>query len=131
MEPLEWVFVSTFLVLVFIVFAVNPLQAAIGEAIQNNAQLQSQRLASAINLVQSAPEGTTYVFDMPKTKCNITVTGGLVRLTIMPATGGDISYTTSMIKTPVVINAGSGFTCSSRNNLQLRKRSGAVEISTS
>ncbi|MBS3051449.1 MAG: hypothetical protein J4400_04855 [Candidatus Aenigmarchaeota archaeon] len=129
MEPLEWVFVTTFLTLVFIVFAVNPLQVAIGEAIQNSAQLQSQRLASAINLVQSAPEGTTFIFDMPKLKCRVMVTNGLIKLTITPVAGADISHTVSMIKTPVIINAGpSGeFECRN-NNIQIRKRNGVVEI---
>lgn len=127
MEPLEWVFVTTFLTLVFVVFAINPLQVAIGEAIQNSAQLQSQRLASAINIAQSAPDGTTYIFDMPKLKCKVMITNGLVKLTITPIAGTDISYTVSVIKTRVNIRNGE-FECRNNNNIELKKRSGVLEI---
>src|SRR3989338_3059152 len=132
MEPLEWIFVTTFLTLVFIVFAVNPLQVAIGEAVQNSAQLQSQRLASVINIVQSSPDGTTYRFGMPNANCKVHITNGLIHMVITPVAGGDISYTVSGIKTLTVIDAGTNgeFICRSNSALEIRKRNGKVEISS-
>ncbi|KHO47687.1 MAG: hypothetical protein QT00_C0002G0347 [archaeon GW2011_AR5] len=132
MEPLEWIFVTTFLTLVFIVFAVNPLQVAIGEAVQNSAQLQSQRLASVINIVQSSPDGTTYRFNMPNANCRVLITNGLIHMSITPVAGTNISYTMSGIKTPTIINAGTNgeFACRANRLLEIRKRGGAVEISS-
>ncbi len=127
MEPLEWVFVVTTLTLVFIVFAINPLQVAIEEAIQNHAQIQAQRLASVINLAQSAPDGTTYLFDMPKLKCRFVIKNGLVHLVLMPVTGGEVTYAVSSIKTVVSI-PDREFECKGNNNIELKKRNGVLEI---
>lgn len=127
MEPLEWVFVVTALTLIFIVFAINPLQAGIDEAIQNHAQLQAQRLASMINIAESAPDGTTYTMDLPKLKCKVKITKGLVDLVITPVTGIDVSYAVSYIKTSTTVRDGE-FECRGNNNVELRKRNGVLEI---
>lgn len=126
MEPLQWVFVLTALTLIFIVFATNPLQLAINEAIQGDAQLQAQRFASIINIMSTAPDGTIYTFDMPTSKCSVKITDSFVRLTITPAVGGKINYTVSLIKTPTEI-INKEFECKTRF-IEMRKEFGLLKI---
>jgi hypothetical protein len=120
MQPIQWVFIVTALTLVFVVFAVNPLQAGIDEAIRETASLQAQRLVSAINLVSSAPDGTIYNFEMPDSKCNVKITDSFVTLTITQVTGIKITQTESIIKTPTTITNGE-FDCKTNKILLLRK----------
>lgn len=127
MEPLQWIFVVTALTLVFIVFAINPLQVAIEEATQNNAQLQAQRIASAINLMLTAPDGTTYSLEMPKARCKLTVAQNFTRLTIIQLNGADISHTASLISTDAAIKGGE-FSCGRRMQLSREKASNELEI---
>lgn len=129
MKPIQWVFIVTALTLVFVAFAINPLQAAIDEAIKSNAQLQAQQLASAINIVSSAPDGTSYIFQMPKGKCNVIITDGFVKMTITPVVGTDLSYIVSLIKTPVKITNGL-FDCKGNRNLLMKKTGGTLTITT-
>lgn len=126
-EYFHWTFIITALTLVFLVFAVNPLQVAINEAIQNHAQLQGQRLASAINLMESAPEGTTYLFDMPKIKCKVAVADGIIRIILTPVAGVEVLYSVSMIKTSVAVDNGE-FECRGNNNILLTKTGNALKI---
>lgn len=126
MEPLQWLFVVTALTLVFVVFAINPLQAAIDEAIKNNAQLQSQRLVSVINLVAGAPDGTRYTLEMPRMKCTVDITDRFVKMTITLVTGVDIYYTASLIDTPVDIVARP-LDCKS-GNIVMMKTASRLEI---
>ena len=80
MEPMEWLFVTAAITLLFVVFAVSPMQAAIDEAVESNAYLQVRRIASVINLVSSGPDGMTYMLDMPGKKCNLLITQDFVKL---------------------------------------------------
>lgn len=129
MEPLQWIFVVTALTLIFIVFATSPLQAAINEAVDNNARLQSQRLASVINMISTAPDGTSYTFEMPSSKCKAIITDSFVELTITFFGSTDISHTVSLIKTSTRISPNpSEFNCESNHNIQLIKNNGVLNI---
>lgn len=125
MEPLQWIFVVTALTLVFVVFAINPLQVAIEEAVQNNAQLQTQRLASVINMMRSAPSGTSYTFSMTSTKCRVNITDGFVKLTIIPSTGLEVPYITSIINMTTPIQ-NINFDC--KRSVQFRNTGSRLEI---
>lgn len=127
MEPLQWVFVVTALTLVFVVFAINPLQVAINQAIQSDVELQAQRLASTINIVRTSPDGTVYTFDMPNSKCLVTITDSFVKLTVIPVTGLDISQTISLIKTDTPINGGT-FECKGNRQVEMKKTNGILGI---
>lgn len=125
MEPLQWIFIVTALTLVFVVFAINPLQVAIEEAIENNAQLQAQRLASVINLVGSAPSGTSYTFDMTSTRCRVNITDSFVKITIIPSTGLEVPYVVGIIKTDAQIQ-NINFDC--KRVLELKKAGNRLDI---
>jgi len=126
MEPLMVVFVSGALILTFVAFAVNPMQVAIEEAVRSDAQLQAQRIVSVINLMETAPDGTSYSFDMPNTKCNVAITDDFVKITLTQATGGGKSHTSSIIKTSTKIKTGN-FVCSNNMNIMFRKN-GMLDI---
>lgn len=126
MEPLHWVFIVTALTLTFVVFAINPLQVGIDEAIKSHAQLQAQRIASAINLVESAPDGTTYAFDLPDAKCKVNITSQFVTVRTVPVVGTELVYTVSTIKTFTQV-IGGNFDCK-QNSLMLRKSNGVLTI---
>ena len=81
MEPLQWIFVTAAITLVFVVYALNPIQGAIDEAIANNARLQARMLASSINLIADAPDGTAYSMPFPSSKCHILITPHAVEVT--------------------------------------------------
>jgi len=82
MEPMQWLLVTLAITLIFVVFAINPMQAATDEAVSQNAYLQVRRIASVINLVASAPDGTTYSIDMPMQKCRLLITKNFVKLDV-------------------------------------------------
>ncbi len=126
-EPLQWAFIVIAMTLIFIVFAINPLQAAIDEAIKNHAQLQAERLVSAINLATAAPEGTSYVFEMPKLKCKVKITDSFVKMIITPVAGVEISHTTSIIKTPVTIPSGE-FECKANSRIEMKRTGDRLDI---
>ncbi|HLD38734.1 MAG TPA: hypothetical protein VJB05_00280 [archaeon] len=125
MEPLQWIFVVTALTLVFVVFAINPLQVAIEEAVQNNAQLQTQRLASVINMMRSAPSGTSYTFSMTNTKCRVNITDNFVKLTIIPSAGLEVPYTVSTINTGTPIQ-NINFDC--KRTVQFRNTGSRLDV---
>lgn len=125
MEPLQWIFVVTALTLVFIVFAINPLQTAIDQAVQNNAQLQAQRLASVINMMESAPPGTSYTFGMTSARCKVNITDSFVKLTIIPSAGLEIPYIVSILKTDTQVQ-NINFDC--RRSVEFRKSAGRLDI---
>ena len=121
-------FVWTAVILIFLVFVVNPLQASIDEAIKGSAQLQAQRLASTINMASTAQDQTTYNFEMPNAKCNATITDRFVRVQIKPELGDSLEYTVSLIKTSVIITKGT-FDCKKNRNLRLTKIGNLLRIS--
>lgn len=127
MEPLYWLFIRMALILSFVVFAVNPMQAAIDDAIQHDARLQAERLASTINMMVTAPEGARYSFEMPRANCRVTITKGFVKMTIMPVSGGEITNTIGLIKTDTPIK-GNEFECRTNRQLELRKGRNFLEI---
>ena len=129
MDPLHWVFIVTALTLTFVVFAVNPLQVGIDEALRSNAELQAQRIASTINLVASAPDGTTYTLELPDVKCKINITSQFVTMRSVPAVGIELQYTISVIKTSTQV-IGGNFDCK-QNTLHLRKSNGVLTITNS
>ena len=128
MEPLQWIFVVTALTLIFVVFAINPLQVAIEEAVQNNAQLQAQRLVSVINMMRSAPSGTSYTFTMTSTKCRVNITDNFVKLTIIPSAGLEVAYTISTIKTDTPIQ-NINFDC--KRTVQFRNTGSRLDVTPS
>ncbi len=126
MDPLPWLFVTMALTLIFIVFAVNPLQVAIDEAITNNARLEARRIASAINIVSTAPDGTAYMLNLPRTKCNIRITGDVISVKINVG-GKDISETIGLLKTVPVV-ADEEFDCKTMKKIKLLKNDGTLRI---
>lgn len=127
MEQLYMVLTILLLTLILVVFAVNPLQAAIEEGVRNHAQLQAQRFASIINLMETAPDGTRYEFDMPTEKCKVTITDSFIKLTITPVAGQDIFHVVSLTKTSVPVTKGE-FECRANRNIEMIKNNGVLEI---
>jgi hypothetical protein len=74
MDPLEEAFISLAIILIFFAFAISPLQSAIDAAIENDAKLNINFIASAANLIQAAPPGTEYKLSLPKAECIINIT---------------------------------------------------------
>lgn len=126
MEALQWVFVTTALVLIFIVFAINPIQLATDDAIQNNAQLQARTIASSINLMSTAPDGSTYRIALPSRPCTLVITEHFVSMKITISNSA-ISEALGTIKTPAAIKGGE-FDCKTKGFIQLRKTGNILEI---
>lgn len=74
MDPLEEAFISLAIILIFFAFAISPLQSAIDAAIENDAKLNTNFIASAANLLQAAPPGTEYRLNLPRAECVINIT---------------------------------------------------------
>ncbi|MEM7819401.1 MAG: hypothetical protein QXD48_01065 [Candidatus Aenigmatarchaeota archaeon] len=94
-EPLQWAFIVLVLLLVFILFAINPLQQAIDAAIANNAMINANFLASIINLMQASASNMEYMLDLPKTDCIIKINEKGVTY---HSTKRDIIYTMDLIQ---------------------------------
>ena len=127
MEWLQWAFITLALSLIFIVFAINPLQQGIDEAIKGNARLQAERIASAINIISGAPGGTTYTLEMPDIKCTVTITNSFVRMHTFPTGGPELDFSVSIIKTPVTITTGQ-FECRKDLNMRLARIGNLLKI---
>lgn len=126
MEPLQWLFISLALVLAFLVFSINPIQGATDEAIKTSARLEARRIASTINLMATAPEGTSYTVSLPNTRCTIRITGSFVVIDINK-NGQELSETFSILKTVPVI-ADQEFNCKETPAMKLTKTGGVLRI---
>jgi hypothetical protein len=83
MDPLEEAFISLAIILIFFAFAISPLQSAMEAAIENDAKLNTNFIASATNLIQAAPPGTEYKLSLPKAICVINVTEKDITYTVI------------------------------------------------
>ncbi len=127
MDPMLWLFITTAVTIVFVIAAVSPIQTATEEAIRNSAMLEARRFVSIINILQTAPDGTVYEFDMPNTKCNVLITENAVRLKITFVSGQEISETIGMIKTKARI-ARNEFDCRETRKMKIKKNNGVLSF---
>ncbi len=127
MDSLHWTFILTALTLIFVVGAVNPLQAATEEAVENNARLQAMQVASSINLMSTAPDKTTYIIDTPDSRCTIRISKGVVYLEIRSLDGKTLSEAVSIIETGLDFEEKE-FQCRQTPSLRLTKDKGTLRI---
>jgi hypothetical protein len=73
LEPLQWTFITLAITLVIVVFAINPLQSAIDQAIASSAELTAEKLRSAINLMQVFPSVSEHTVEIKARKCKIKI----------------------------------------------------------
>ena len=126
MEPMTWILVSAAVTLIFVIFAINPMQAATDEAISQNAYLQVRRIATVINLVSSAPDGTSYTIDMAMQKCHLLITKDFVKLDVK---GFKETNETYGLITPNGIQTDANFECKDTRSIKIRKNNGIMIIS--
>ncbi len=83
-DSLQWTFISILVALLFVSFAVSPLQNSVEEAARNTEQIVVQELVSAINLAQashSTTDYTSFVAVRGKEKCTLEAHDGIVKAT--------------------------------------------------
>ena len=127
MDPLQWLLITTAVTFVFVAAAVSPMQTATEEAIQNSAMLEARRFVSIINILQTAPDGTVYEFDMPTSKCDVLITEDAVRLKITFVSGSEISESIGIIKTGTKIMGGE-FDCRETRKIRMKKNNGMLSF---
>ena len=125
MDPMHRLFVIMAITLTIVAFLYSPVQLAISEATERDAQIQTQRFASAINMMLSSPDLTTYTIDTPRAACTIVITDSFVRMTTKPVTGQKVSFTASIIRNGVSITNGE-FKC--KAPLELKRDSSGLRI---
>lgn len=125
MDPMHRLFVIMAITLTIVAFLFSPVQLAIAEATDRDAQIQTQRIASAINLMLSSPDLTSYKIDTPRSACIIVITDSFVRMTTKPAAGQEVSFTASVIKNGIALTGGE-FKC--KAPLELKRDSSGLRI---
>ena len=125
MNPVHRLFVMLAITLILLTFLFSPVQLAINEAVEGDAQIQTQLIASAINLMLTSPSITSYMFEMPKSDCTVVITESFVRLTKKRVASEETSYTSSIIKTGTNV-VGGEFRC--RTNIELRRTGNDLRI---
>lgn len=126
---MEWAFISLVLSLIFVSFAMNPLQNSIDEIARNNEKMMMQEIASGINLVEISPDGTTYNVQIPikaKDSCTLDVKNGLVRV-VMADGGKKTTIFSSYINSSTKVEPGS-LNCLA-SSVTITKNGGSVRIS--
>ncbi len=68
-------------VLIMVVGFVPPLQAAVQDVINTDAELQANIIASTVNILRASPDGTTVRLQLPDTTCNVVIEGTLLTYT--------------------------------------------------
>ena len=122
LQPLQWTFVVLVVTLIIIVFAVNPLQGAIDEAVANNANLAAQEIRSAVNILQTMPDITTYRIDLDARNCKIWINQNEV---IVEMKG--INATLGLIQTGKEIDKFK-MDCSQKNFIEITREGNKIKF---
>jgi len=117
--------------LLFVSFALAPLQSSVEEAVSENRQVTLQTLASSINLAEISGDDTSHAVQFSakgQNKCLIDIKNGIIRLTVNNGGPDEVTfgYYIQNNRFPVSSN-----TIDCRNSVQVmvKKRNGMVSVS--
>ena len=80
LEHLQWISVIIGLTLIITMFGFGILQSGVKAAVESNAPLVAREIAGIINVIQTAPDGTTHTYVLPKMGCKIFIQENFIRL---------------------------------------------------
>jgi len=123
LEPIQWAFVTLVATLAIVVFAVNPLQMAIDQAIANNAELTAQEIRTAINVIQAMPDVSEHVMDLRPRNCKITIDKESITVEIK-----DTKAILGIIQTDAEIKESTEILCSEKDAIKLTKAGNVIEV---
>ena len=123
LEPLQMAFVSLVITLIIVAASVAPLQAAIDQAIANNAELTAQNVRSAINIMHEMPSGTEHIIKLESKNCEINIGKASISVKIK-----DVKSVLSIIMTDVIITAPDEIRCEQQSTITLRKTGNEIQV---
>ncbi len=84
-EPLYWTLIIVVMSLLFLTFSSPLLSRSVDEAARNNEGIIFQNIISGINIVQTSPDTTSYIIQIPgsRQKCQLEARNGLAKLTLI------------------------------------------------
>jgi hypothetical protein len=128
-DTLQWAFVSLLIALLFITFAINPMQKSVEEVARNNEKVVMQELVTAINLAEASYDLTDYKTLIPargRDKCTIEIKNGIIRAEFLDG-GKKNVILTHYIVTPVKVYTELGSVdCKAGALLVERQKNGVV-----
>ena|SRR3989344_3888478 len=68
--------------LIIVVGLLPPLQAAVQDVINADAELQANIITSSINILRASPDGTSVRIQLPDTTCSVIIEGTLLTYTV-------------------------------------------------
>lgn len=68
-----WSVINIVITTVIIVFGISVLFSGIDARVETDQALRSQEMASIINLIQNAPDGTSHEYRMPRVGCDVSI----------------------------------------------------------
>jgi len=92
-----WLGMVLSITLIIVSLSVSPLSGAVTQAIKTSARLNAQRMGSAINILQTSPDGTCYAHILPKNPCKVVVSSKSVTFA-MESFGNFYNYTMDLIQ---------------------------------
>jgi len=102
---LMWAFISLVLAVVLVTAFYNPVSASINEAYRTRARFLAQDIASGVNMLGNAPDGTSYDITIPKTDCTIDIYNTFVRVSASDnIADSNFNVNSATQKTAVVIS---------------------------
>ncbi len=126
-DDLTWAFVQIAIVLVFVIWAINPMFKSIELAQQNSARLNAQEIAGVINIMKTGASDMTYKTALPPVACTVEINEKFVKFDIF--TGGRHQVVImDIVQTPVrVISAKPSYDCKEKT-IQIAKEGGIIRV---
>jgi len=123
LQPLQWAYIVLTISLLIIVFAINPLQAALDTAIANNAELTAEKLRAAIDIMQTMPSRAEHTMSIYAKKCKIYVDQKSVTVEIKTNITLNLIQTSNTIVPPVV-----PIDCEERRTITIQRIGNTIRI---
>ncbi|MBI2172914.1 MAG: hypothetical protein HYT73_01740 [Candidatus Aenigmarchaeota archaeon] len=118
-------FISITILLIMLVGFASPLQASVQDVINTDASLQAELIASKINVLRAAPDGTGTRISLPDAKCTVKFENTFLTITYQKAVSSPTTVTKHLIQNPTVIQS---FEEECPNSFFLKKNNGVISV---
>jgi len=96
------IYIQLFIVLTMLVGITPPLQAAIQDVINTDANLQASIISSTINMLRAAPDGTRVIISLQDTDCKAIIENSIL-IYNMKVSGNEKTVIDDIIQNPTEI----------------------------
>ncbi|MBI2579389.1 MAG: hypothetical protein HYW27_00625 [Candidatus Aenigmarchaeota archaeon] len=121
------IFITLTILLLYATASAAPLEAALRDTIGADADLQAELVASRINMLAAAPEGTQTSIQLPSGDCTLSIHRTFINYTAEKSGRNPVSAIKDIIQTPYAIDP-EGLERKCPERLSLKKESGRIMV---